>query len=92
MVQFFVVLKTELFRVTTSDNAMIQDTFEYLKSKSAVARRILGRIPFDQCDYYKLKNPMPLPRGAFDRDQIVQTCLDQSKLEQVLPEYTLDVQ
>jgi hypothetical protein len=37
------------------------------------------------------KTPLPLPCGAFDRDQIVQTCLDQSKLERVLPEYTLDV-
>jgi len=91
MVEFFVILKTELFRITISDNARIQDTFKYLKSESAAARRMLGRLSYDQCDYYKLKNPMPLPRGAFDRDQIVQTCLDQSKLEPVLPEYTLDV-
>jgi hypothetical protein len=91
MVQFFVVLKTELFPVTTSDNARIHEIYEYLKSKSAVARRILGRILYDQCDYYRLENPVPLPRGAFDLDQIVQTCLDQSKLEQVLPEYSLDV-
>ena len=91
MVQFFVILKTGLFPVTTSDNARIHEILKYLKSKSAAARRILGRISYDQCDYYKLQNPVPLPPGAFDCDQIVQTCLDQSKLEPVLPEYTLDV-
>ena len=71
MVQFFVILKTELSPVTTSDNAGIHETFQYLKSQSHAARRIFGRLSYDQCDYYKLKNPVPLPRGAFDRDQIV---------------------
>jgi len=77
--------------LTTSDNARIHEIFEYLISKSAVARLILGRISYDQCGYYKLENPvanLPLPCGAFDRDQIVQIYPDQSKLERVLPEYT----
>jgi hypothetical protein len=60
-VTFCVVLKTELLPVTISNDARIHQTFQCLKSESHVARRILGRTLFDQYDYYKLKNPVPLP-------------------------------
>jgi len=88
MVQFYVVLKTELFRITTSDNARVQDTFEYLKSKSAAARRILGRLLFDQCDYYKLKNPVPLP-DDHDPTDIIPECLDENNWQKVTPAHSL---
>ena len=88
MVEFFVILKTELFRITTSDNARIQDTFKYLKSESAAARRMLGRLSYDQCDYYKLKNPVPLPD---DRDpaNIIPECLDENNWQKVTPVQSL---
>ena len=84
MIQFYVVLKTELLPVTTSDNARIHEIFKYLKSESAAARRILGRVSFDQCDYYKLKNPVLFPD---DRDpaDIIPECLDEINWQKVSP-------
>jgi hypothetical protein len=58
-------LGTKLEDVTTSDNARIHEIFEYLKSKSAVARLILGRISYDQCDHYKLENPVATTLRCF---------------------------
>jgi len=88
MVQFFVVLRTELFPVTASNNAGIHETFQYLKSQSHAARRILGRLSYDQCDYYKLKNPVPLPD---DRDpaDIIPECLDENNWQKVSPVHSL---
>jgi hypothetical protein len=90
-VTFYVVLKTELLPVTISDDARIFKTFQYLKSESRVARRILGRTLFDQYEYYKLKNPVALPCGVYNCDEIVKTCLCRDNWEQVSPNYTLDV-
>ncbi|KAG1764687.1 hypothetical protein EV702DRAFT_1272237 [Suillus placidus] len=85
---FLVVLNTELFHVTTSDNARIKETFANLKSESAEARRILGRISFDQCDYYKLKNPVHFPDDGTPAD-IIPECLNESNWQNVLPVQSL---
>ncbi|KAG2351938.1 hypothetical protein BDR07DRAFT_1385075 [Suillus spraguei] len=85
---FLVVLDTELYRVTTSDNARIQDTFAYLKFESADAHHILGRISFDQCDYYQLKNSVHLPDDRTPADIILE-CLDESNWQKVHPVQSL---
>ncbi|KAG2123457.1 hypothetical protein DEU56DRAFT_893632 [Suillus clintonianus] len=81
---FFVVLKTDLHYVTTSDNARIRDIFDNLESKSIVARRVLRGILYHQCDYYKLKNPVLVPDRVVPAD-IVPECLDKSNWHKVTP-------
>jgi hypothetical protein len=91
MVEFYVVLKADLLPVTTSDNARMGDIFLYLKSESHAARLILGRTLFHQYHYFKLKNPVPIPRRDINTTTIVQTSLDRNNWEQVSPHSTLDV-
>jgi len=88
---FWVVLKTELLPVTMSDDARIYQTLQCLKSQINAVRRILGRSSFEQYEYYKLNNPVALPRGVYNCDEIVKTCLRRDNWERVSPSYTLDV-
>jgi len=90
-VTFFVVLKTELLPVTISGDGRIYLTFQYLKSEFFAARNIIGRSSLDQYEYYKLKDPVALPRGVYNCDEIVKTCLRRDNWERVSPTYTLDV-
>jgi len=85
MVKFSVVLKTELFPVTTSDDSQINDIVQCLKSQINTARRILGRSSFEQYDYYKLKNPVSIPRRNSNTATIIQTCMDKSNWQVVSP-------
>ncbi|KAG2134466.1 hypothetical protein DEU56DRAFT_809215, partial [Suillus clintonianus] len=81
--KFYVVLKSQLFSVTTSDDDRFEDTFESLKSNSAAARRILGRIAHEQCDYYMLKNPVRLPARISNTADIISECMDPETWEKV---------
>jgi len=83
MVKFNVVLKTDFFPVTTSNDAQINDIVQCLKSQSHVARRILGRTLFDQYDYYKLKNPVSILDDDRPTADIVRDCLDKSNWQVV---------
>jgi len=83
MVKFSVVLKTDLFPVTTSDDAQINDIVQCLKSQINTARRILGRSSFEQYDYYKLKNPVLIPRRNSNTATIIQTCMNRNNWEKV---------
>jgi hypothetical protein len=89
MVELLVVPKGDLFHVKTSDDPQIVDFFEEFKLEAA--RRILYRTSFNQYQYYKLKNPVPLPRTAFIRGEIVRTCLCQSNWEELNDYDSLDV-
>ena len=89
MVEFFVVLKDDLFCVTTPDDARIHHVFRELKSD--VARHILDGTSVNQYQYYKLKNPVPLPRTALNVGEIVRTCLRQSNWEELHQYDALDV-
>jgi len=91
MVEFYVVLQTDLLPVTTSDNARMDDIFLYLKSESHAARLILGRTLFHQYHYFKLKNPVPIPRRNVNTTTIVETSLDRNHWEQVSPHSTSNV-
>ncbi|KAG1728288.1 uncharacterized protein EDB91DRAFT_1228495 [Suillus paluster] len=91
MVIFYVVLKTTLLHVTTSDDAEICTVFQDLKSGSEIARQMLGRTTFDQYEYYKLKDSVPLPLCFSNRAAIVQTCLDRREWEELSPYDVLDV-
>ncbi|KAG1734454.1 uncharacterized protein EDB91DRAFT_1250976 [Suillus paluster] len=91
MVIFYVMLKTTLLHVTTSDDAEICTIFQDLKSRSEIARQMLGRTMFDQYEYYKLKDPMPLPLRFSNCAAIVQTCLDRREWEELSPYDVLDV-
>ena len=92
MPEFFVVLKDELLPVNVPDNTIITAIFRNLKSSSATARRIFGHLTsFDQYQYFKLKNPVPVPQGVFDIGEITRTCLNPSNWEQVHPYFSLAV-
>jgi hypothetical protein len=86
MVRVFVVLKDDLFHAEISDDAHICDILEELKSD--VARHILGGTSYRHYQYYKLKNPVPLPI-AFNVGEIVKTCLRQSNWEELHHYHTL---
>ncbi|OJA15923.1 hypothetical protein AZE42_02653 [Rhizopogon vesiculosus] len=88
---FFVVLKTDLLPVEVPNDASIFQIFQYLKSESDTGHRILGRTLCDQYKYYKLNNPVALPRSSYNRDEIVQTCMHRSNWEEVYLDYSLDV-
>jgi hypothetical protein len=77
------VLKTDLFPVIISDDAQIDDIIRCLKSQINTARRILGRSSFEQYDYYKVKNPVPIPHRNSKAVTIIQTCLDRNHWETV---------
>jgi hypothetical protein len=81
MIELFVVLRDDLFCVTIRDDARIHHVFQELKSNAG--RRILGRTIPDDYVYYKLKSPVPLLHTAFDRREIVRTCLHQSNWEEL---------
>ncbi|OJA12570.1 hypothetical protein AZE42_13024 [Rhizopogon vesiculosus] len=93
MVEFYVVLKTDLLPVQVSADASIHHIFDSLKSRSEVARRIFGGTLYDQYEYYILKNPVPLPRRITNSNSAatVQTCLDKTRWEAVSTLDTLDV-
>ncbi|OJA12194.1 hypothetical protein AZE42_03936 [Rhizopogon vesiculosus] len=94
MTVFFVVLKTDLLPVEVSNDASIFQIFRYLKSESDVGHRILGRTLYDQYKYYKLKNPVPVPRRITNSTSAatIQACLHQSNWEEVSAHDILDVQ
>ena len=60
--------------------------FQHLKSDLTTARRITGKSSFEEYEYYKLRDPVPLPAGDNpDFAPIVQSCLDRNKWANVLP-------
>jgi hypothetical protein len=79
------VLKNDLFPVTTSNDAQINDIVQCLKSQINTAHRILGRSSFEQYDYYKLKNPVPILDDDRPTADIVRDCLDKSNWQAVSP-------
>jgi len=44
---------------------------------------MLRRSSFEQYDYYKLKNPAPIPHHNSNAVTIIQTCLDRNQWETV---------
>jgi len=85
--EFWVVLGTELCKVSISAHARILGAFEYLEAKHP---DILGKVSYKKCKYYRLKNPVPIRDDVDDAD-IVEECLNESNLEPVSPFKSLKV-
>ena len=84
MVYFFVVLKTELLALSLSPSARILQVFTELKSGDSVAHTILRDLSYRDCEYYKLKVPVPVPDDASDdAAEVLQKCLDESNWKKV---------
>jgi hypothetical protein len=89
MVEFLVALKDNLFCITIREGARIHHVFQELKSNAG--RRVLGGTVPDDYVYYKLKSPVPLPRTALNRGEIVRACLHQNNWEELDQLDSLDV-
>jgi len=91
-VAFFVVLGNELYLVSDnlSANSRLSEIFQYLKSDYPNAQQVLKRIAYQQCMFYKLKNPVILSDDLDDTD-IIQQCLDEHNWTEVSPNKSLKV-
>jgi len=84
MVDFYVVLKTELLALSLSPSARIWKVFTELRSEYVSARTIFHGLSYHDCKYYKLKVPVPVPDDASDdAAEVLQKCLDESNWKEV---------
>ena len=85
MVESYVVLKTKLLVVSVSTSARIWEAFSELKvqaSSSNMSQRvpslILRSLSYQDCKYYKLNVPVPLPSVQMNHAEVIQQCLNES--------------
>jgi len=82
------VLGNTLYLISISANSRIANIFHYLKSNYPNAQRVLKRIAYQQCMFYKFKNPVIFSDDLDDTD-IVQQYLDEHNWTEVSPSKSL---
>ncbi|KAG2029878.1 hypothetical protein BDR03DRAFT_261422 [Suillus americanus] len=91
MVDFFAVLGNELYYIeSVPASSRVLKIFQYLKSNFPNAQRVLKRIAYQQCMFYKVKNPVLISGDdSMNRADVIQQCLDEHNCTEVLPERIL---
>ena len=59
-VDFFILLDNHPVLVTTRTNNLLVKLFSYLHKDPNAAQYLPKQVPWRACDFYRLKNPVPL--------------------------------
>ncbi|KAN0081577.1 hypothetical protein V8E55_009201 [Tylopilus felleus] len=97
-VDFFILLDNHPVLVTTRTNSLLVKLFSYLHKDPNAAQYLPKQVPWRACDFYRLKNPVPLVGEDDDHEgsgnfndvthKVKEACLQESNRVPVNPTNT----
>jgi hypothetical protein len=83
------MLGSELYYISVPASSRVLTIFQLLKSEYPNAQRVLKRITYQQCTFYKFKNPVIISDDDSNDTAAIQQCLDEDNWIKVSPNKSL---